>query len=88
MAEREPESPDQVLSDDITEGYATNFSVAVSPQEVMIFFGKLDTSINKDGSINADQIVYHSKMQMSHEAAGQLRDLLDQNLGERHEARD
>ena len=87
MSGEEIERPQQTFSDELREEYSTNFSVAVTPHEIMIFFGKLSTDINDAGEIVPDKVEYHSKMQMSHEAARDLRDLLDANLGEGREAR-
>lgn len=81
------EQPTEKLADDITENYATNFSIGVSQQEVMIFFGKLTTTI-KDGNIQPDEVEYHTKIQMSHEAARDLSDLLAKNIGEGVDARE
>ena len=41
MSGEEIERPQQTFSDELREEYFTNFSVAVTPHEIMIFFGKL-----------------------------------------------
>lgn len=91
MAERqpdeEPDRPDQRIADGLVEDYASHFSCTLTPQGVMLFMGTPNTSFDDDGGVSIEEIEYHTKIEMSHESARQLRDVLDQFLGEGAQAR-
>ncbi len=61
---------------EIHETHVTHFQLTTTEQEVILSCGEMETEITDDGETEISQILYDTKLRMTHETAYQLKELL------------
>lgn len=63
-------------SDEIHESHITHFHLTTTDQEVILSGGEMKPRISETGETEITEVVYDTKLRMTHETAFQLKELL------------
>lgn len=74
------QEPTHTEADDLHETHVTHFQLAGTDQEMILSCGEMRPRITSEGDTEINEIVYDTKLRMSHQTAAQLYQLLDQTI--------